>query len=121
MASSSNGIQAAVFAGNRRRYLIRTTSTQAVDGLDTLYKDFRNRSIPVFRGLDRVLRSIAGEDVSELTCAHATERGRMLGAFRGDSRAGLGLVLLGTTCRLYDQPSFPARSHPIVSAPALHQ
>lgn len=48
------------------RYLSRVTQTQLGEGLDSFYRDFRNRSILVSVAVTVVLRQIAGADDSEI-------------------------------------------------------
>jgi hypothetical protein len=49
-----------------QRYITRTTSRQIADGLNALYTDFKNRSIPVEDGVWVVLRQIAGDPSAEI-------------------------------------------------------
>lgn len=60
-------------AGTRRtyrerteRYLAGVTVGQISDGLDTFYRDYRNRSINLSDGFEIVLRLARGEDVKTL-------------------------------------------------------
>lgn len=61
---------AKTFVEQRRRYLVGVTAGQVVDGLDDFYKDYRNRAIAAGTALELVLRSIAGEDISDLTVTY---------------------------------------------------
>jgi len=54
------------FSDFDKKYLQDVTSSQLVDGLDTFYKDHRNRRITISKGVWLVLNSIAGRPQSEL-------------------------------------------------------
>lgn len=47
------------------KYMTKVTSGQVVDGLDSFYSDYRNRSIHIETGAWIVLQTIAGEPPSE--------------------------------------------------------
>ena len=49
------------------KYLSAITAGQLVDGLDAFYKDYRNRSIMTSQAFELIVRSIAGEDIEQLT------------------------------------------------------
>lgn len=49
-----------------RKYLSNVTNVQVADGLDTFYKDFKNRSILINSAVWLVLNQIAGTPESEL-------------------------------------------------------
>ena len=48
------------------KYLAQVTVGQIVDGLDELYKDYRNRLIPLYGAVWIVLQGIAGEPKDKL-------------------------------------------------------
>jgi hypothetical protein len=48
------------------QYVAHVTVGQVSDGLDTFYRDYRNRSVPLRDAFEIVLRSIKGEDVEKL-------------------------------------------------------
>lgn len=50
---------------NTKRYFGNATVGQVIDGLNTFFDDYRNRSIHMVNAINAVLRSIAGEDIED--------------------------------------------------------
>jgi hypothetical protein len=55
-----------VYKERTERYFSKLTIGELSDGLDTFYRDVRNRSILLSDAIDVVVRSIKGEDVEKL-------------------------------------------------------
>jgi hypothetical protein len=55
-----------VYKERTDRYFSKVTIGELSDGLDTFYRDVRNRSILLPDAIDVVVRSISGEDVEKL-------------------------------------------------------
>ncbi|MEO8399830.1 MAG: hypothetical protein ABI550_08470 [Ignavibacteriaceae bacterium] len=54
------------FRGYEKKYLSNVANTQIVDGLDSLYRDYKNRRIHVVRAVWIVVNGIAGMQQEEL-------------------------------------------------------
>jgi hypothetical protein len=55
------------YKARTEQYFANVTVGQISDGLDTFYRDYRNRSINLADGFEIVVRSIKGENVEALT------------------------------------------------------